>query len=101
MNQVSRKWVLTVLILCTLVLLAAFATFRYQSYRIGKIGFIIWDNQHGNAASLSPEDFTGYIQQCGGDLDASTPRWTVRYRGVFQQREWTFTFAAPPRAPSR
>ena len=53
MNRASRKWLITALILGGLSLFVAFATFRYQNYRIGKINFIILDNQRENVAGLS------------------------------------------------
>ena len=101
MNGTPRKWLFTALIFGVLVLAAALATSRYQRYRMSKISFIIWDNEHENAAGLSREDLIRYIQQCGGSVDPSNTRWTVRYDGVFQHREWTFTFAAAPAASSR
>jgi hypothetical protein len=101
MNRASRKWLITALILGGLSLFVAFATFRYQNYRIGKINFIILDNQRENVAGLSSEEFTRYVQQCGGSLDSSTAPWTARYDGVFQHREWTFVFATPQVESSR
>ena len=72
MNRAFRKWLTTALILGGLFLFVAFATFRYQNYRIGKINFIILDNQRENVAGLSSEEFIRYVQQCGGSLDSST-----------------------------
>lgn len=95
MNRASRKWLITALILGGLSLLVLFATFRYQNDRISKINFIILDNQQKNVAGLSSEEFTRYVEQCGGSLDSSTAPWTARYDGVFQHREWTFVFATP------
>jgi hypothetical protein len=95
MNRASRKWLITALILGGLSLLVLFATFRYQNDRISKINFIILDNQQKNVASLSGEEFTRYVEQCGGSLDCSTAPWTARYDGIFQHREWTFVFANP------
>jgi hypothetical protein len=96
MNGTSRKWLFTAVTFGVLVLLTGLAISSYQRYRMSKISFIIWDNQHENAAGLAREDLVRYIEQCGGSVDSSIGRWTVRYNGVFQHREWTFRFASPP-----
>ncbi len=95
MRRVSRKWLLIALTLCVVLLVVAIPVSRFQSYRISKIDFIIWDNQHENAANLSREQFTDYLQRCGARIDSSAPQWTVHYDGFFQHRAWTFPFAAP------
>ena len=95
MRRVSRKWFIIALTLCVVLLVVAIPVSRFQSYRISKIDFIIWDNQHENAANLSREQFADYLQRCGANIDSSAPQWTVHYDGLFQHRAWTFPFAAP------
>ncbi len=95
MRRVSRKWLLIALTLCVALLLLAIPVSRSQSYRINKINFIIWDNQHENVANLSREQFTDYLQRCGARIDSAGPQWTVHYDGLFHHRAWTFAFAAP------
>ena len=101
MNRVSSKWLLITLALCSVVLVAAVSNSRYQGYRVSKIEFIIWDNQHENVANLSREKFTEYIQLCGGRIDSSTQEWTVRYDGFFLHRSWAFPFVPPSKETSR
>jgi hypothetical protein len=82
---------------CAVLLVAGFLIARYQSYRIGKIDFIIWDNQHANDAGLSREKLTDYLQHCGANVDSSASKWSVSYDGFFQHRAWNFPFVSPPK----
>ena len=55
MTRVARKYLLFGLILCFILLVLAIAVFRFESYRIDKIDFIVRDNQHENVANFSGE----------------------------------------------
>ena len=98
MNGVPRKglYITVMVVLCVLSLLFVFYGFRFQSYRIHKIEFIIWENQHENIFGLSREQFSDYLRKCGANVDSSTDKWTVHYKGFLCYREWTFTYASPP-----
>ena len=100
MSRSSRKWLFIALAICCVFLLVLIPISRFESYRINKLEFIIWDNQHENAANLSREQFTDYLQRCEARIDSSAPQWTVRYDGLFHHRTWTFPFSAPTKNTS-
>jgi hypothetical protein len=95
MRRFSRKSLFVALAICCVVATSLILVSRYQNYRINKIDFIIWDNQNGNVANLSAEQFTDYLLSCGAHIESSAPQWRVRYDGLFYHRTWTFSFHAP------
>jgi hypothetical protein len=96
MSRNSRRWLLIVLSACiALLAVGADLGLRNQNYRIHKIDFIVWDNQHENQAGLSREEFAEYLRQCGARVESSAALWTVRYDGLFEHKTWSFPFAEP------
>lgn len=96
MSRNSRRWLLIALFACIAVLgIGTIFTLRNQNYRLQKIDFIIWDNQHENAANLTREQFADYLQQCGARVESSAALWTVRYDGFLDHQTWSFAFAQP------
>jgi len=97
MNRNTNRIALGTALAIFLVVLAGGALLpsHYEHYLIGKIDFIIWDNQHANVGSLSQEQFVSYLQQCGARTDSSASRWTVQYNGLFDHKSWAFSFVAP------
>lgn len=101
MNVRPRKWLPISIVLVTAILLALFAIWRFQTYRISKISFILWDNQHDNVAHLTKEQLADYLQHCGAYVDNSAPIWGVRYDGFLQHIVWVFHYAEPAATPSQ
>jgi hypothetical protein len=95
MNVMSRRWLRITVLLVITILLGVFAIWHFQTYRINKISFIIWDNQHDNLANLTKEQFADYLQHCGALVDNSESFWGVRYDGFLQHRVWVFRYIDP------
>lgn len=96
MSRNSRRWLLSVLSVCVAVPgIGTILGLRYQAYRLHKIDFIVWDNQHENMANLTRTQFAEYLQQSGARVDSSVPLWTVRYDGLLDHKTWSFTFVEP------
>jgi len=77
------------------IFLAVLVASRFQNCSVNKINFIIFDNQHENVASLTPEQLAEYIHYCGAHVSITASTWVVHYDGLFQHRSWKFPYAMP------
>jgi hypothetical protein len=96
MSRNSHRWLIIVLSVSVALLgIGTVSTLRNQNYRLHKIDFIIWDNQHENMANLTREQFADYLQRCGARVKSSAALWTVHYDGFLDHQTWSFAFAEP------